>query len=257
MKDFIQNKLRTLLEGRLATDTRVNPSSMVDNSDTTQSQFENTLFKIEQAKIIYNNLSSEEKQSLGTVYDGDGVYEIQLSKNGDLRGKENRLITKSQVGTYNDPNPNKRYFYVAANRGISHPEYDDNTRKGYTIGKSPMSDAILKTRIFMGDDIISFLKDNMGYLDDKGEEIRQAKMTPDQLDKLTNKEDLYSKKSMNPKGYFGNEQEMRNQLSNLVIARLSTKDQNEIRKIRNIETPLISQLKQIERERNLRKSQNI
>jgi hypothetical protein len=52
MKDFIQNKLRTLLEGRLATDTRVNPSSMVDNSDTTQSQFENTLFKIEQAKII-------------------------------------------------------------------------------------------------------------------------------------------------------------------------------------------------------------
>jgi hypothetical protein len=62
---------------------------------------------------------------------------------------------------------------------------------------------------------------------------------------------------MNPKGYFGNEQELRNQLNDLKIARLSTKDQNEIRKIRNIEAPLISQLKQIERERNLRKSQNI
>jgi hypothetical protein len=258
MKDFIQNRLRVLLEGRLATDTRINPTGPIDNSDTTQSQFENALFKIEQAKKIYNNLSKEEQQSLGTVYDGDGVYEIQLSKNGDLRGKENRLITKSQVGTYNDPNPNKRYFYVAANRGISHPEYDDETRSGHAVGKSPMADAILKARVFMGDDIISFLKNSMGYLDDKGEEIRASKMSSDELKKLADKEELYAKRATGEKGYFGDEQEIRDKLNDFINQRrkLSPKDP-QFRIIKNIERDLKIELAKIEKERRKRLSSNI
>ena len=256
MKDFIQNRLRVLLEGRLATHTRSNPSGGVDNSDTTQSQYENTLFKIEQAKKIYNNLPKEQQQALGTVYDGDGVYEIQLSKNGDLRGKENRLITKSQVGTYTDPNPNKRYFYVAANRGISHPEYDDETRQGYTVGISPMADAVLKTRVFMGDDIISFLKDSMGYLDDKGAEIQASKMSPDQLEKLAGKKDLYAKRGAQEKGYFGDEEKLRKQLNDLVIARRNATSMEEKKKIRNQELELKNALADIEKERRNRLSTN-
>ena len=193
MKHFIKNKLRVLLEGRLATHSSANQSGPIDNSDTSQNQLFNAVNKINQAKKLFNLLSREEQQMLGDVYTGDVLYEIQLSKNGDLRGKENRIINKAQLGTYNDPNPNKRYFYVAANRGISHPEYDDDTRIGNTVGVSPMADAILKVRIFMGDDIISFLKDNMGYIDDKGEEIRTSKMSPDEIEKLKGKEDIYSK----------------------------------------------------------------
>jgi hypothetical protein len=256
MKDFIQNKLRVLLEGRLATHTRVSPSGPIDNSDTTQSQFENALFKIQQAKSAYNDLTMEEQQQLGDVYTGDGLYEIQLSKNGDLRGKENRLISKAQVGTYNDPNPNKRYFYVAANRGISHPEYDDETRVGYTVGKSPMADAILKVRVFMGDDIISFLKNNMGYLDDKGAEIQAAKMSPDELERLAGKEGLYAKRAQQSKGFDDEEVELRNKLNDLKMARLKSKDQSEIKKIRGIEGQLMVQLKAIEKERNKRRSSN-
>jgi len=258
MKDFIQNRLRVLLEGRLATHTRVSPSGPIDNSDTTQSQFENALFKIQQAKSVYNNLTREEQQQLGDVYTGDGLYEIQLSKNGDLRGKENRLISKAQVGTYNDPNPNKRYFYIAANRGISHPEYDDETRLGYSVGKSPMADALLKVRVFMGDDIISFLKNNMGYLDDKGEEIRASKMSPEELAKLSGKEDLYAKKSKSEKGYFGDEQEIRDKLNDLTAQRrkLTPKDP-QFKAIKNIERDLKQELAKIEKERRKRLSSNI
>jgi len=258
MKHFIQNKLRILLEGRLATHSSANPSGPIDNSDTTQSQLFNAVNKINQAKTLFNSLSREEQQMLGDVYTGDGLYEIQLSKNGDLRGKENRIINKAQLGTYNDPNPNKRYFYVAANRGISHPEYDDETRVGYTIGSSPMSDALLKVRIFMGDDIISFLKDNMGYLDDKGEEIRASKMSPDELAKLAGKEDLYTKKSKSEKGYFGDEQEIRNKLNDLTAQRrkLTPKDP-QFKIIKNMERELKQELINIEKERRKRLSSNI
>lgn len=255
MRDFIQNKLRVLLEGRMATYSKANPSGPIDNSDTTQSQLFNAVKKINQAKTLFNSLSREEQQMLGDVYTGDGLYEIQLSKNGDLRGKENRIINKAQLGTYNDPNPNKRYFYVAANRGISHPEYDDDTRIGNTVGVSPMADAILKVRIFMGDDIISFLRDNMGYIDDKGEEIRTSKMTPDEIEKLKGKEDIYSKRSKTDKGYFGDESSLRQKQSELIEKKyksggLSSDEEAELKNIKNT-------LKGIEKERNVRRSSNI
>lgn len=255
MKDFIKNKLRVLLEGRLANHSTVNPGGPVDNSDTKQRHLFSAVNKINQAKNLFNTLSREEQQMLGDVYTGDGLYEIQLSKNGDLKGKENRIINKAQLGTYNDPNPNKRYFYVAANRGISHPEYDDDTRTGYPVGKSPMADAILKVRIFMGDDIISFLRDTMGYIDDKGEEIRTSKMTPYEIDKLKGKEDIYSKRSKTDKGYFGDESSLRQKQSELIEKKykssgLSSDEEDELKNIKN-------SLKSIEKERNVIRSSNI
>lgn len=225
MKDFIQYKLRILLEGRLATHTRANPSGPTYNAETTRSQYHKALADIEQAKNIYNSLSGEQQKMLGDVYTGDGLYEIQLSKNGDLKGTNNRINHKAEAGTYNDPNPNKRYFYIAANRGISHPEYDDDTREGYIVGKSPMTDAILKLRVFMSNDIISFLESGLGYLDDKGKEIQKSKMTPDEILKLANKEEKNKQKAMKKKGYFGSELDLISQKSilNKRVAELRSK----------------------------------
>ena len=255
MKHFIKNKLRALLEGRLANHSTANPSGPIDNSGSTQRHLFNAEDKINQAKKLFNSLSREEQQMLGDVYTGDGLYEIQLSKNGDLRGKENRIINKAQLGSYNDPNPNKRYFYVAANRGVSHPEYEDDTRTGYPVGVSPMADAILKVRIFMGDDIISFLKDNMGYIDDKGGEIRTSKMTPYEIEKLKGKEDIYDKRSKTDKGYFGDESSLRQKQSELIEKKynsggLSSDEEVELKNIKN-------SLKAIEKQRNVIRSSNI
>ena len=248
MRDFIQYKLRTLLEGRLATHTRANPSGPTNNAETTRSQYHKALADIEQAKNIYNSLSGEQQKMLGDVYSGDGLYEIQLSKNGDLRGTNNRINHKSEPGTYNDPNPNKRYFYIAANRGISHPEYDDDTREGYIVGKSPMSDAILKLRVFMGNDIISFLESGLGYLDDKGKDIQLAKNTPEEIKKAEDK----LNKANDPKfiDMPSTEKELKNKLRDLVIKRLGSDDANEIKIIRNIEKQLKQKLNDIEKQMN-------
>lgn len=257
MRSFIQNKLRVLLEGRLASHTPINPRTPNDNYETRLSDLNRAIADIANAKQIYNSLTKEEKKLLGDVYTGDGLYELVLHKNGNLTGKQNRIGKKGDPGTYSDPNPNKRYFYVMANRGISHPEYYDVDRDGYTVGKSPMSDAALKVKVFMGDDIIDFLRGNLGYLDDKGSEIRDKKMSPDEIEKLKNKEKLYKKREGTIKSLDDEELEIRSKLIDLTKARreaLSQKDRERVKSIRNIESELKSKLNDIKREKNILRS---
>ena len=124
---------------------------------------------------------------------------------------------------------------------------------------NPMVDAKIKVLVdpSMKQAIIDFVKGGSGYLDDKGVEIQTAKMSPDRLSKLASKEELYAKRTQLPKAYDDDESELRNKLNDLKMARLNSKDQAEIKKIRGIEGPLMVQLKAIEKEKNKRRSSNI
>jgi hypothetical protein len=82
-------------------------------------------------------------------------------------------------------------------------------------------------------------------------------MSPEELAKLASKEDLYAKRGAQSKGYDTDELEIRKKLNDLKLARLNSKDQVEIKKIRGIESQLMVQLKAIEKERNKRRSSNI
>ncbi len=253
MKHIIQHKLRVILEGRHASHTPINPTSAPDNYESRLSDLNKTIADIAKAKQTYNSLTKQEKAMLGDVYTGDGLYELILHKNGQLVGKQNRIGMKGEPGTYSDPNPNKRYFYVMVNRGISHPEYDEESRSGYTVGKSPMSDAALKVKVFMGDDIIDFVRDQAGYIDDKGEEIRKQKMDQTAIDKLRGKEDLYAKRASSEKNYGDDELELRSKLYDLTIARreaMKNKDMSRVKKIKSLENSVKSELDKIIRDKN-------
>ena len=253
IRGLIQNRLRIILEGRHASHTPINPRTPTDNYETSLADLNRTIADIAKAKETYNSLTPEQKQMLGDVYTGDGLYELVLHKNGQLVGKQNRIGSKGEPGTYSDPNPNKRYFYVMVNRGITHPEYDEESRSGYTVGKSPMTDAALKVKIFMGDDMIDYLRSNIGYIDGKGEDIRNQKMSPDQIDKLKRKEDLYQKRMSSEKSFGDKETELRSKLYDLTIARrnaMLSKDRETVSKIKKIESQIKSELEQIVREKN-------
>lgn len=68
MRSFIQNKLRVLLEGRLASHTPINPRTPNDNYETRLSDLNRAIADIANAKQIYNSLTKEEKKLLGDVY---------------------------------------------------------------------------------------------------------------------------------------------------------------------------------------------
>jgi hypothetical protein len=251
MRDFIQNKLRLLFEMVSDRDSDLDIPPIIKYGGPSHGyEAEDIFFMLNVANNLANQMPPE---TLATTY-GNGGYEYMLSQTSSgnfiFRGKPTTKYF--EPGDFKLSDSGKvLYMYTM---GCS--KYSETP---CTTIYNPMVDSKIKVLVdpSMKQAIMDFVKGGSGYLDDKGEEIRAAKMSSDELEKLTNKEDLYSKKSMNPKGYFGNEQEMRNQLSNLVIARRNATSMEEKKKIRNQELELKNALTDIEKKRRNRLSSNI
>jgi hypothetical protein len=250
MKNFIQNKLRVLLEDVSNRDSDLDIPPIIKYGGPSHGyQSEDILFMLNVANNIANQMSSE---MLATTY-GNGGYEYTLSQtsggNFIFRGKPTTKYFEPGDFKLSD-NGKTLYMYTM---GCS--KYSETPCKTMY---NPMVDSKIKILVdpSMKQVIIDFVKGGSGYLDDKGEEIRQAKMTPDELERLKNKEDLYTKRTLQPKSFDGDEMKLRNKLNDLKLARLKSKDQVEIKKIRGIEGQLMSQLRNIEKERNKRRSSN-
>ncbi len=155
MKDFIKNKLRVLLEGRLATHTPSNPRGENVKVKTTEDTIENIKNEIIFATEEYKN----NIEGYGGVYDGDGTYQMDLYPNGYFRGKLTSIGDKREPGTFNDPNPYKRSFFVKSCTNIQHPDQPEKSCK--PVNKSPMEDAKIKVLVFFKDEILEFLRKNM------------------------------------------------------------------------------------------------
>ena len=185
MKKYIKNILKPILEGRLATHTPSNPKGQNVGKETTQATLNRVMARIVHAMTSFR----DNAEAYGSVYYGDGLYQVDLFPNGELVGKPTSLGAQREPGTFNDPNYNKRSFFVKACTNIQHP--DQQERSCSTVGKSPMEDAVVKVLVFFKDDVLEFLRKNMSgendyTADGKGAEI-SAKLTPD------NKKYMYDK----------------------------------------------------------------
>jgi hypothetical protein len=193
-------------------------------------------------------------ETLSTSY-GNGGYEYTLTqtRNGNfiLRGKPTTRYF--EPGDFKLSDSGKvLYLYT-----MSCSQYSDES---CTIIYNPMVDAKIKILVdpSMRTAITDFIKDCSGYDDEKGAEIQATKMTPDELEKLKSKEDLYAKRASKEKGYSGDEDELRSKLNDLMTQRrkISPRDP-EFKTIRNIEKDIRQQLADIEKERRKRLSSNL
>jgi hypothetical protein len=257
MKDFIQYKLRILLEVVTDRDSNLNIPEIIRYGNSYIYTLEKFKNMIKVAQALAKNIPEEQ---LSVDY-GNGGYEYMLSQTmeGDFIFRGKQTTKYFEPGSYKESQGGKTlYLYTKACS-----EYSDNEVK-CKITYNPSVDAKIK---ILNDEVLTgvierFIGDSLGYLDDKGEEIRKAKMTPDQLAKSDDKVELYRKKSTNPKGYFGNEQEIRNELSDLVRQRRElTRDEEgyetKLKTFKNTERDLRTKLANIESERRNRLSKNL
>jgi hypothetical protein len=250
MKDLIKNKLRLLKESVSNRDSDLDIDPIIKYGGPIHGyESENILYMLNVANNLANQMPSE---TLSVLY-GNGGYEYSLSKlnsgNFTFRGKP--TTRHFEPGDYKlSDNGKTLYMYTM---GCS--KYSDTP---CTTIYNPMVDSKIKILVdpSMKQSIIDFVKGNSGYLDDKGEEIRKAKMTPDAIAALPGKEDYQAKKLSHEKRYSNDESELRNKLNDLKLARLKSTDRAEIKKIRGIEGQLMVQLKAIEKERNKIRSSN-
>jgi hypothetical protein len=251
MRDFIQNKLRLLFEMVSDRDSDLDIPPIIKYGGPSHGyEAEDIFFMLNVANNLANQMPPE---TLATTY-GNGGYEYMLSQTSSgnfiFRGKPTTKYF--EPGDFKLSDSGKvLYMYTM---GCS--KYSETP---CTTIYNPMVDSKIKILVdpSMKQTIMDFVKGGSGYLDDKGEEIRAAKMSSDELEKLANKEDLYTKRSLQSKNYDTDELEIRNKLNDLKLARLKSKDQTEIKKIRGIEGQLTVQLRAIEKEKNKRRSSNI
>lgn len=251
MKDLIQNKLRLLFEVVSDRDSDLNIPPIIKYGGPSHGyEAEDIFFMLTVANNLANQMPSE---TLATTY-GNGGYEYMLSQTSSgnfiFRGKPTTKYF--EPGDFKLSDSGKvLYMYTM---GCS--KYSETP---CTTIYNPMVDSKIKILVdpIMKQTIIDFVKGSSGYLDDKGSEIQAAKMTPDELEKLAGKEGLYTKRAQQSKTYDNDELEIRNKLNDLKLARLKSKDQTEIKKIRGIEGQLMVQLRAIEKEKNKRRSSNI
>lgn len=251
MKDLIQNKLRLLFEVVSDRDSDLNIPPIIKYGGPSHGyEAEDIFFMLNVANNLANQMPAE---TLATTY-GNGGYEYMLSQTSSgnfiFRGKPTTKYF--EPGDFKLSDSGKvLYMYTM---GCS--KYSETP---CTTIYNPMVDSKIKILVdpSMKQAIMDFVKGGAGYLDDKGEEIRQTKMTPDELEKLAGKEGLYAKRAQQSKTYDNDELEIRNKLNDLKLFRLKSKDQTEIKKIRGIEGQLMVQLRAIEKEKNKRRSSNI
>jgi hypothetical protein len=251
MKDLIQNRLRLLFESVFDRDSDLNIPPIIKYGGPSHGyKAEDIYYMLNVANSLTNKMPPE---TLATTY-GNGGYEYMLSQtsSGDFIFRGKPTTKYFEPGDFKLSNNGKTlYLYTMACS-----KYSDTP---CTTIYNPMVDSKIKVLVdpSMKQAIIDFVKGGSGYLDDKGEEIRATKMSPDELEKLAGKEDLYTKRAQLGKSYDTDELEIRNKLNDLKSARLKSKDQSEIKKIRGIEGQLIVQLRAIEKEKNKRRSSNL
>lgn len=176
MKKLILEHLKTFSEGRLARHTTSNPSF---NGKTFFFTPEELRYEITKANEIYRENSVE----LGATNQGDGLYEFILYPAGKGKwgfgGKMSSIGSKREPGTTNRSQGGQTlYLYIMANRGMVHPEYELDAGPQQPKTHSPMSQANVKVLALMGDEIMRFIDDSLGYDDGKGAELQKQKMDP-------------------------------------------------------------------------------
>ncbi len=252
MKDFIQYKLRVLLEVVTNRDINIDIPPIIRYGGPSHGyETEDMYYMLTIASKLAKEMPPE---TLSTSY-GNGGYEYSLSQttNGNfiLRGKPTTKYFEPGDFKLSD-NGKVLYLYTMACSQYS--------EKSCIITYNPMVDAKIKILVdpSMRAAITDFIKDGSGYDDEKGAEIQAKKMSPDEIDKLKRKEDLYTKRASQAKGYSSDEDELRSKLNDLMTQRrkLSPKDPN-FRTIKNIEKDIRRQLDSIEKERRKRLSSNI
>ena len=251
MKDFIQYKLRILLEVVTDRDSNLNIPEIIRYGNSYIYTLEKFKDMIKVAQTLAKNIPEEQ---LSVDY-GNGGYEYMLSQNmeGDFIFRGKQTTKYFEPGSYKESQGGKTlYLYTKACS-----EYSDNEVK-CKITYNPSVDA--KIKILNDSELIGvierFIGDSLGYLDDKGEEIRKAKMTPDQLNNLANKEARYKKKAASKEvGYFGNEENNRNRQSELTNKKynMGGLSKEEERELKNIKLAL----KGADKDRNDRFSKNL
>lgn len=284
MRDFIQNRLRVLLEVKQDVNVINKPTSYEPKIDIpvksglrvpaslTYSHEKGGLSADEMVNMIddakkfaedFKKLNPEDGMALShdSGVDGSG-YEYKLYKRPD--GKFN-FIGKSttrnfEAGEYNLYGGTAgKILYMYTKACSKYPTAETENCISLTNRENPMIDAKIKllSDQNISDAILSFIGKEVGYLDDKGEEIRKAKMTPDQLNKLAGKEDLYTKRASQTVSYDEDEGDILNKLNDLKMARLQSTSNEEKKKIRGIEKQLNDKLLVIRKEKNKRRSSNL
>lgn len=251
MKDFIQNRLRILIEDVSDRDSDLTVPPIIKYGGPSHGyEAEDIYFMLNAATQLANQMPPE---TIAITY-GNGGYEYMLSQTRDgnfiFRGKPTTKYFEPGDFKLSD-NGKTLYMYTMACS-----KYSDTP---CTTIYNPMVDSKIKVLVdpSMKQAIIDFVKGGSSYLDDKGAEIQAAKMSPGELERLAGKEDLYTKRGQQQKSFDDTELELREKLNDLKLARLNSKDQSEVKKIRGIEGQLMVQLKAIEKEKNKRRSSNI
>ena len=222
MKDFIQNRLRILIEDVSDRDSDLNVPPIIKYGGPSHGyEAEDIYFMLNAATQLANQMPPE---TIAITY-GNGGYEYMLSQTRDgnfiFRGKPTTKYFEPGDFKLSD-NGKTLYMYTMACS-----KYSDTP---CTTIYNPMVDSKIKVLVdpSMKQAIIDFVKGGSSYLDDKGVEIQAAKMSPDELERLAGKEDLYAKRAQQGKSYDTDELEIRNKLNDLKLARLKSKDQVEI-----------------------------
>lgn len=219
MKDFIQAKLRLMLES--FTETLVEAITYSSEADMERFKY---------AQVDYHKRFSRDPYFMSDN-EGDAILRVTINQHGVVlpvrTAKASADIAKSNIGQVGST---KDYliYHVMVGRGIEHPgtykdrDHDAVTRKGggieydirsavspegelvkYKVAKpgSPASDAVIKVFMNHGKDIENFIKKNMkGYdtytdADDSGKEIAAAKNSPELVDMVQGKTDKLNRKA--------------------------------------------------------------
>lgn len=219
MKDFIQHRLRLMLEG-----ISEGITEGVRYSD------EQDLERLKYTLVSYHNAYNGDPYFMSDSA-GDAILRVSINIKGLVATvstpKASANIAKSNLGLV-DATKDYLVFHVMAGRGIEHPgtykdrDYDAVTRKNgkpeyeiktiklgsgitldYRVAKpgSPASDAVIKTFMNHGKDIINFVKKNQeGYdaytdADDSGKQIAADKNDPAFADRMQAKLDKQARKA--------------------------------------------------------------
>ncbi len=253
MKDFIQNRLRVLLEAVTNRDSDLDIPSILKFGPSYVYDSKKMLYMISIAKQLSGKMPNDVLQ---TNY-GNGAYTFKLTetKSGYFTFYGVPTTKHFDAGNFKESQGGKSiYLYTMACS-----KYPEGETESCTTVYNPAVDAKIKilTDPVLGQKIMDFINKSLGYLDDKGEEIRQAKMTPDEIVKLAGKEDLYTKRASQTVSYDEDEGDILNKLNDLKIARLQSTSNEEKKKIRGIEKQLNDKLLVIRKEKNKRRSSNL
>lgn len=219
MKDFIQHKLRLVLE------------SMADAmTEGARYSNEQDLERLKYTLVSYHRDYNDDPYFMSDSA-GDAILRVSVNIKGLVATvstpKASAKIAKSNLGLV-DTTKDYLVFHVMAGRGIEHPgthksrDYDAVTRKDgkpeyeiksipvgngitleYKVAKpgSPASDAVIKTFMNHGKDIINFVKKNQeGYdaytdADDSAKKIAADKNDPAFADRMQAKLDKQARKA--------------------------------------------------------------